>query len=871
MTIILTTQMKKYTYFFNEIGSSFLNSVGGKGLRLAQLYNQGFAVPSGFCISTRSYEKYIKANRIDLFINSQLSFLKAGKLSKSKVSKNIKEKMLTARMPNELMCSILTAYSQLQKTEGNQVAVRSSAIAEDTDEASFAGQHDTFLCIEGEFALLSSIKKCWASLWSQRVIDYRVKNNFNHHEAAIAVVIQQMVPAEISGVLFTANPVSGNTEEIIINAARGLGEALVSGKANADNVTVNKNSLKIKQYLNGNGSVECLNKKNIISLTKTAKKIEEQVGKPQDIEWAISKDKIYLLQARPVTTLEEGEEEHWTADNAQEACPTVVTPLSAGFAEDYINEWFNQMASLLGSKEKLNCGKSFDGYLYLSVTGFKKLVGKMLPGIDEDLLIKQLLSNGTQGSISIKPNIRLIRFLPVFIGTIYKLVKAPAKFRKNVDESNKKYDELNIDDIKGCSTKEIIEIKRRFLETLNAKDIIWVMYGVFGFVAFYSYFCKLVDQLPKKLNLETSYFFKNSGMLDDAKAKDDFKVLIRSIKTDYKIYNLLTNKSFSEINKKIDSFNESEFYKNLSQFLDKFGYMGDNILELMTPRWIEDRTSIWKMLKAYLASENLSSSSDIPDRGQAVKIVNDYFSSRSKILRFKKWRFNAALKLCDKYIPCRENYRFLMLRIMYINRRIAFEEARILREAGYLKETNDVFFLKNNEIHAALIGQIDKTLVLKNVEIRKKDFRRFKTKKPPRNIYTKGKNVRREYEIVDLNVSNLKGIAACAGCVRGKARVLSSISEADKLRKGDILVTKFTDPSWTPLFGLASAIVVDIGSMLSHGAIIARELGVPAVLGVRYGTEVIKDGQEIIVNGTKGIVYFEKSGDVDKSKLSTCK
>ncbi len=852
--------MSSYISYFNskKIDKS---RVGGKGFVLSKLHNAKFSVPYGFNITTDAYCSLLSNNKIDKLISEKLKTFSNNGYSVAQLSKEIQEKILSADIPHNISENILEATRHLQKNNVEEVAVRSSSLSEDSAEASFAGLHDTFLGVRDINSLLESIKKCYASLWSERAIAYRIHNNLLSEDPTMAVVVQQMIPAEKSGVLFTVNPVDGK-DEIVINATLGLGEALVSGHVDADAITISKKTGKISEYTKPSDT-SCLNESQIKELAKIANELEILENRPQDIEWCIHQNNIYILQARPITTLNDiGEEEHWTADNAQEAVQGVVSPLSASITVSWLNELFFKFYRNLGAKEKFVVASIIDGYFYLNVSSFKKYLDAAFPMMDkEHVTVEQVFGHTTSTKITYDLRLKNLKLKPLIIFT-YNMLKLPLIADKAIRQFNKELAEYNDDDIKNYTTEQSIEATNRFREMMDNTDLAtcW-MYASGGSVTFYLKLNDLVKAMPKELALSPMDFIRDSNAMDDAKLKKDIMTLVEEAKKNKDIFTSICTLPPENALKKFEELSESSFVKSFNSFLEQYGHLGKGLGEAMEPKWREDPTIVLQIIKSHLNSNHGSAPDETISAQEAMKKANKYFKSRSK-LPFKRAQFKSTVKNARKFCALRENTRFNLIKITYKMRLMSLRQGELLKENGCLQDVNDIFFLKHEEIEKALQDEISKEKISAIIKFRKSDHEKWKKTKPPRNIYIQGNNVRKEYDQIDENAKTLKGHPASGGVVQGKARVLTDIKQANKLQKGDILVARITDPAWTSLFSLARGIVVDVGSTLSHGAIIARELGIPAVMGVRFGTEVIKDGQEITVDGTSGVVQLNSVANI---------
>jgi len=878
--------MDNYVLFFDQVEPNNLELVGRKCLNLSELYKKRFPVPFGFCVTSAAYEDFLAINKVDTHIRDLKQALQQKKKFDPEILEKIRSLIIDSPFPATISRPIEDAYSTLTKKNIKEVAVRSSAVLEDSEALSFAGQHQTFLCIKDKRAFLESIKNCWASLWQEPAITYRLEHSLEKDSDLMAVIVQQMAQSYVSGVMFTANPLNGDQHEIVINATWGLGEMLVNGQVDPDNIISSKESEAIKKYAIGQkkkasipkssessgtatisnkdkSNEACLDKENVKKLVRLAKRIEQIKKAPQDIEWCLWRDEIYILQTRPITAFTDFEgEEHWTTDNAQEAAPGTISPLAGRFMEKFLNEQFQNLLEMFGLRKKFHFAKAFDGHFYLNVKSFSEIMSTILPGVDGDVLVKQLLGQGNQGKLKIKPGLKALKLLPKALSTFYKVMTLPSKLPKILDKFDTQINDFKKEDIEKYTAQESIEAGAKIYEVASDRQLL--TYGMYATTASTFLFTKLtefIESLPEELSISPSFFFTGLGALEDANQKEDIKLLAKEARGDQRLQNLILTEKLSEIPKKLEEIEESPFKKSFSEFLKNYGHLSESVVDLMFPRWEEDPTPIFKILRAHLASDDKQKlgAEKFLSRDEARAKVNSYLKNRSKLFLFKKWRFGALLKLATKYVSLRENFRFHIPHALFKMRLLFLRQGQILKEHGYLEEENEVFFLYPEEIEKALTQDLSQKYASEMIEKRRAGYERSKKTKPARHLYVKGNRVRKEYDQIDMEAEMLEGVPASGGLARGRARVIHDISQADRVRKGEILVTRATDPSWTPLFSLAKGLVVDIGSTLSHGAIIARELGIPAVMGVRFGTDVIKNGEEVIVDGTSGKVYLKQT------------
>jgi pyruvate,water dikinase len=884
-----------FILFFEQIENHHHALVGGKGYSLADMVRTGLRVPRGFCVTTDGYRHFLAANRLERHIEERLAGLdyKNTPLLRN-IAADIQNRMLAAVIPENIGKDIVNAWSKLVQGNTTRLAVRSSAVAEDTPDASFAGQHDTFLGIEGETNLLEAVRKCWASLWTARVIQYRTRAGYSHKEAALAVVVQELIPAETAGVTFTVNPVNGSREEMVINATWGLGESLVGGLVDADQVIFSRKDGKVKEYRLGqkqktsklspeqNGTTtldtkaetaakRSLTEAQITALADMAKAVEAKKGVPQDIEWCIWQNTIYLLQARPITTLASapvtsaGEEEHWTADNAQEAFPNVVSPFTMGFIEGLLESQFRLICRSLGvDVSALKFVAFFDGYVYLSATSLKKMLREILPVADEDALLKQILGCGEEGSfkIKIKPSLKIFRLIRFVFITSRDTLMLPRQSRRFLQNLFTALEKISHQDMGTMSAGEVDAIYHTMLDIAYEGFLVHAL-GTGAYATFYGALTELVRALPASLGITASIFLSNTGTLEDAKLQQKLRALAESARQTPAVASLIVREDVSQITVKLQNLPEAQvFCTHWQKFMAQFGHMGDNLQDVIAPRWAEDPSSLWKLLKTELSCPRrdfqAQESALVSARDEAIAKVERYLSrGLRRFFPIGRWRFTFLRKCAIHFAPYRENNKFHLLKGIAVLRRIVWRWGQLLQEKGIARMPDDAFFLNATEIFEALQGKSDVARLQAEIAARRAQRAVWEKMVPPHNVYTAGgKVVRKVYEKNVPSGRELKGVAASAGLVQGKARIIFDLGQAEKLKPGEILVTRFTDPAWTPLFSLAAGVVMDIGSMLSHGAVVARELGLPAVVGVRCATDVIADGQEIIIDGNRGVVVL---------------
>lgn len=846
------------------------SDVGGKSLVLSKLFKTGLNIPLGFTITTETFNEFLIANNLEHFITKTLSNCKSVADTES-ASILIVDKILAAEVPHEQAKEIMEAYIKLQDNDDALVAVRSSGIDEDSAESSFAGLHDTFLQID-DSSLLESVKKCWASLFSKRALDYRLERNKFDTSPKIAVLIQKMVQANTSGVLFTVNPIDSNPEEVVINSSSGLGEAIVSGEINADQILAAKKTGKITEYKVGEtyGSEgtqsdntplvkqdvtkmeeKTLSETEVRELVEAGKKIEDLLKKPQDIEWAIDQGELFILQARPITTLDDQDEEYLIADNVQEAFPNVLSPYTGEFIETFFIQTYLHM----GFKIRDPFFQVVDGYLYFNISTYVKIMREYMPMIGNPIVYAEQfvgarsLSDKIELDLSLKI-LKKVKLKPTLISS-YNMTKIHFVHKKVILKFEKYLSKFEPEVIKNYSLQQASEALVKLRNALMTSDlaILW-MTGHGGATLYYMQLVQLIEALPNKIGISPSDFLKATDKLSDARLKKDISALAKLARDDEGFFNKIVHENPQEVLKTIETSNDNDFAKKFILFLETYGHLSDSLGEIMEPHWIEKPETIIHILRSHLIG---GSSDEVGDENGSKEKIRAYFKSGG-ISKLRKLQLKFLIDNVKRYSAYRENLRFTAFKGNPIMRNILLRMGELLKEKKYFEEINDIFFLIPDEMKMIIDGEKSNVEVKALIRKRRSEFEKNKLEKPARKVFISGDKVRKEYHVIDQEANVIKGFAASGGIVKGKARVLTDLSQAASLKKGEILVARVTNPAWTSLFSLASAVVVDIGSALSHGALIARELGLPCVMGTQLGTEVITTGQEIIVDGGKGIV-----------------
>ena len=841
-----------------------LEMVGGKGMSLSKLLTAGIPVPEGFHVTTTSYKIFVEKNHIQPQINKLLDGIDSNNTRQlENVSTQIGVLFHNGEMPQEVSDAIKTAYAAL----GNiAVAVRSSATAEDLPDASFAGQQETYLNIQGENEVLDAVKRCWASLWTARAIAYRVKNDIKQEVVALAVVVQKLAFSDASGVMFTLNPINGRRSEMIVNAAWGLGESVVSSLVTPDTIVVDKNAERIVSYevankeimtvRNSDGTEEiptpeqlrkkhALTRNQVMRLTQLGKKIEKYYEMPMDVEWALEKDKLYIVQARPITvlppewTLPE-KDVIYTKGSLAEHLPNPVTPLFATLGLEIVNR-----ASAL-----------------LWIDMFGKSAKKLLPENGAYTII-----NGyVYLSANSKPFLIAVKSL------------SPRSLRRALTNSVARWE---------TARKEFEDVIKQWEEKpmhmLNAHQIMEGIQTVFYGACIY--FTRIQLTLPAASISETLFtkFFQGAARRAGI---TDTSVLLLGFDT----IALQSEKNLWDLSEWAKQNNTLGFYLKSNPATKIAEDFKSSILpaEVSQEVWIEWKSRINAYFKefgctayefdfAYATPQEIltptfeSIKAFLEEKGENPYSRQIAFEKRRKqaeneILQqiggHRKKLFLKLLHWAQNTAPMRENAIYLMGMGHPLIRRMLQEISERLLTGGAISHLDDIYWLTKTELET-LITQLDKNIPLSNlseaIPARQAEHDTFRGYVSPSQLPEKNKKaVSHATQIQKDGKIVLTGIGTSAGVVTAPACVLNSPADFEKFQPGSILIAVTTTPAWTQLFASASAIVTDIGGPLSHSSIVAREYGIPAVMATHTATRTIQNGQMITVDGATGEVTLNE-------------
>jgi len=868
---------------FKEMASNQLWLIGGKGLHLGELSKiEGIQVPEGFCLTTEGYQRAIEHNETYHALLHRLTLLSAEDRDHiGEVSKQIRQTLMEAEIPSEVVTAVSDSLSRFG--EEHAYAVRSSATAEDLPHASFAGQQDTYLNIIGKDAILQHIRKCWASLFTDRAVIYRMQNGFGHGQVYLSVIIQKMVFPEASGIMFTADPITGSRKVVSIDAGYGLGEALVSGLVSADGYKIREDEIIEKRvatktmaiYARSEGGTETkpihpdqqksqtLTDEQILQLGRIGRQIEAYYGQPQDIEWCLAQDNFYIVQSRPITTLfpipeAKDQDNHvYISVGHQQMMTDPIKPLGLSFyllttpapmrtaGGRLFVDIAPRLATRVGREALMHTLGSDPLIKGALMTIIERDYIKLLP---DDPTV-QVPGRGNTDSTSLFDND------PAIVSDLIQRSQA------SIEELKQNIRTKSGSDLLDFILEDIQELRRIlfdpqstavFMAAMNASA--WINENMNAWLGEKNAADTLSQSVPGNITSEMGL-----ALLDVADVIRPYPEVI-----DYMQH--VKDDNFMDELVKLDGGQEAR--DAIQGFLDKYGMRCAGEIDITRTRWSENPSTLVPLILGNIKHFEPNESSRRFEQGklEALNKENELLE-RLKQLPDGEQKAKETKRMIDlirNFIGYREYPKYGMVSRYFVYKQSLLKEAERLVQAGVIHEQEDIFYLFFDELHEVVrTNQLDDpgcraeqqaTLATRQIiGRRKEEYKVYEKLSPPRVMTSDGEIIRGEYNRENLPDEAIAGLAVSSGVIEGRARVILNMEDAD-LEEGDILVTSFTDPSWTPLFVSIKGLVTEVGGLMTHGAVIAREYGLPAVVGVEDATKRIKDGQRIRVNGTDGYV-----------------
>ncbi len=822
-----------YIKRFAQIHKNDIPVAGGKGANLGEMTAAGINVPQGFVITADAYRLFVRENGYEMIFTDLLNEAGHDEQKLTTTSAKLREYILKGSIPAAVMAELTEQYHALCTGNDTRVAVRSSATAEDLAEASFAGQQETYLGIRGIEEVATSVKKCYASLWGTRATIYRNNLGFQQTEVALAVVIQTMVASEKAGVLFTADPIENNSDAMRINASYGLGESVVSGRVTADSILAARNGSIL--------SCECGSKQTQIvyddrdtkeipvpdelqnklslsdgeieKLCREGTLIENHYGRPMDIEWAICNDTVYILQARPITTIH--------TDASEDEAALIRSYLAGSKISGPAK---SNMAFQL---EKMPYAyRPFDYDLILKLNHQKAIIfseaGLILtsdPRMDDDGIMTlpdphKRISKNILRFPSVLKEIKNFEhcarvcesFMPVYE-------------KELLDYADTDYDSLSIGEC-ACILEKSYDLLGR------------LCYDRFKYALFPSALSGSLTKAVRKIDKRLTNYDLYRG-LDNKTAviTREVSALAAEISEDKALSAaVLSGRDYASLAADFPNLD-----KSVKGFLDRNGFKSDfNCYCVIAKTLIEDPDRLLNILRPLIHADHEPASSD-------TLSYEDMLARLKEIYQTKYPKLKSRIEAFRTFHLVREESQYLWETLFFYIR-------KVLKRLNLLLIGDDDFIHGiSNLFYRELLDTCSRGSL--NDADREKITRRNDKHPLSQKVWDASKLL-----VFDSRGDTLKGISGSTGVAVGTVCVIHSPSEFHKMKRGDILVCELTDPEWTPLFSLAAGVVADTGSSLSHAAIVAREFGIPAVLGVGFATSRFKDGDMIRVDGNKGIV-----------------
>jgi pyruvate,water dikinase len=848
--------IERYVLGLDEIDKTQVALAGGKGANLGELMRiEGIRVPAGFCVTTDAFRGVMATLP---GIDDQL-----GRLSRldpddrqaiGALSAEVRRAIESVAVPDDVAVAIIRAVTGL----GGQAAyaVRSSATAEDLPTASFAGQQDSYLNVTGSAAILRHVSRCWASVFTERAVTYRLRNGLDSRKVQLAVVVQRMVVPQAAGIAFTADPVTSNRKVVAIEASIGLGDALVSGLVNADVYKVRDGELIVKT---ARQEQPALTDPMVLRLAQLARTIEAHFGRPQDIEWCLADGEFQIVQSRPITTLfpvpaasGQGNRVYLSVGH-QQMMTDAMKPL--GLAVWLLTTRAPMVEAggrlFVDATRRLGSPASRAGLLQAMDRSDPLMADALRAVIERGDFIPALPDEEPAGAPADSA--------PAPVDT------DPAIVTELIERSEASIGTLRRD-IEGLSGPALLDFIRADIGELQR--ILFDRRSHQVFMSAMEATWRLNEQLEAWLGEKNAVDTLTQSVPNNVTSEMGLALLdvadaIRPHPDVVAFLGRVEDESFLDKLPALAGGREAR--DAISAYLDKYGMRCVGEIDITRPRWSERPSTLVPMILGNIRNFEPGAAERRFDQGwQQAWEKEQELLTRLRALpagegpegegsATGEQKADEAKRMIDRirtFIGYREYPKYHMISRYFVYKQALLKEADRLVRAGVLRDGEDIYYLTFAELHDVVrTNQADDQLIRQRTYA----YLSYRALTPPRVLTSDGEAVAGTYRRADVPAGALTGLPVSAGTVDGRARVILDMAEAD-LEAGDILVTAYTDPSWTPVFVTVKGLVTEVGGLMTHGAVIAREYGLPAVVGVEHATRLIKDGQRIRVHGTDGYV-----------------
>jgi pyruvate,water dikinase len=852
-----------------EVDRTQVDVVGGKGANLGELSRiAGIRVPAGFCVTTAAFRRIIGAAPAIGGLLDRLALLAAEEREGIReLGGELRRIIEGTAIPEDVQAAITRALSQLGADDA--YAIRSSATAEDLPGASFAGQQDTYLNVRGAQAILQHVRRCWASLFSERAVTYRIQHGFDHRKVHMAVVVQRMVFAQAAGILFTADPVTSNRKVASIEAGFGLGEALLAGLARADRYQVRDGKITGKAIASkalatcalqeggtgeraidpGRQNMQVLTDAQVLRLERLGRRIEAHFGQPQDIEWCLVEDALHIVQSRPITTLypipeaRDGGNHVYISVGHQQMMTDAMRPL--GLSVFQLTSGGHMHAAggrlFVDPTKTLASPASRDGLLELMGRSDPLLKDALVTILERGDFIATLPDAPTASRVAPGRLEAQVEDDPAIVAELIARDQAAiAALRREIqDKAGPALLDFILEDIRQLQ-QSLFEPRSMgvIMAAMNASA--WINEKMLAWLGEKN----AADTLSQSVadNITSEMGLALMDVADVIRPYPDVVAYLQRVKHDDLLDEMVALDGGPQARDAIQAY------------LDKYGMRCAGEIDITRARWSEKPTTLLPLILGNVKNfaPHAGPRKFVQGQQEAVQRAQALLE-RLRGLPDGEHRAGEARRMIDRlrsFIGYREYPKYGLVHRYFIYKQALLQEAGRLVQAGVIADVEDIYYLSLDELREVVRTH---TLDHRLVRRRRAEHELHRKLTPPRVITSDGEIVTGAYKRADVPAGAILGLAVSSGVVEGRARVLLDMADAD-LDAGDILVTVFTDPSWTPLFVAIKGLVTEVGGLMTHGAVIAREYGLPAVVGVEHATRLIRDGQRIRVHGTDGYV-----------------
>ncbi len=872
-----------------EARATDLALVGGKGASLGELTHAGFPVPAGFCVTTAAFRRFVEAAPDPDRLYEALASVDIGDVSAVReVGESVRATLLAVDIPPDVSAAVRRAWETMGSRSA--YALRSSATAEDLPDASFAGQQDSFLNVQGEQKLLAAIRRCWASLFTDRAIAYRARNGFDHRLVQLAVVVQQMVMADTSGVVFTADPLTGHRHTVAIDAGFGLGEALVGGAVSPDAYRVDKRRRVILDRQTGDKAVtivpdagggtrqvplnasrrraSVLHDAQVLEVADLASEIEAYYGRPQDIEWAITGTRVHVLQSRPITSLypldglgsQDGTLHIFLSLGHQQSMTRAMTPVSLSTIRTMMPIGHDE-GPFENSYVRASGGRLFADIttplrhpvLRRPILGLLAQLDALAPEAAHQAMQRPEFQGHHGLRIPLSTLKRAIDLPRRVIGGILwrdlsgVVAHTDQRMDSFVERLSRRYDRAS----KGAGQ---ITAVLDTLPTVFPFFLHWVPEAVAG-IAAARILTRFASGLLEPNEVAALTLAIPGNVVNEMNvAIDDLAELAQGTPELVAWCGHLGEDGRAWLAQAEQLTGGSEFIEAWNRFIARYGMRGPAEIDIAGPRWHEDPVPVLRVIAArahhQVVSQRTRRQTYVDQRATAMKNLvarggNGIFGPlRVRLLKRLYYTMTEVGGM-------REHHKFLAVRVLGEVKEVLKDVAGQLMAADMINDADDIWYLTWAELATVWErSDVDWAALTEN---RRSQLEQFRNLTPPLIITSDGEAPVVNHRLADAPAGALVGNPVSAGVVEGRTRVVRD-PQRESLVPGEVLVAEFTDPGWTPLFINAGALVLEVGGALTHGAVVAREYGIPAVVGVRGATATLHTGQRVRVDGNRGVV-----------------